>query len=157
MLAAHLEEIREVRREPIRQAQAQRAVAEISHDQALVAGAVPDELHAIQMNVFPPQDNLAVLEQIRVTEVRREHCVVVLRHRGEQQRPFFLEKQVQLRQHARVAMIQALGVAGLAADVAAMIEHRESVAVLQRTGAALLKRRRDGDGKLRCRGLIDRI
>ena len=78
VLAPHLEKVREVGREAVRQAQAERAVAEISHHQALVAGAVPDELHAVQMNVFPPQCDLAVLEQIRVAEVRREHGVVVL-------------------------------------------------------------------------------
>ena len=59
----------------------------------------------------------------------------------EQQRPRLFEKQLQLRQHARVAVVQPLRISRLAADVAAMIEHREGVAVLQRAGAPLLQRR----------------
>src|SRR6202035_2052586 len=102
-------QFREVGRETVNQAQAKRAVAEISHYQPLVAGAVPDEPHAVEMNVFPPQGDLAVLEQIRVAEVRREHGVVVLRRRGEQQRRRLLEQQLQLREHARVTMVQSLG------------------------------------------------
>ena len=94
--APHLEKVGEVCREAVRQTQAERAVAVVSYHQSLVAGAVPDELHAVQMNVFPPQGDLPVLEQIRIAEVRREHGVVVLRHRGKQQRRRLLEQQLKL-------------------------------------------------------------
>ena len=69
----------------------------------------------------------------------------------------FLKKQLQLREHARIAVVKALGVSRLAADVAAMIEYREGIAVLQRARAPLLQRRGDCDRELRSRRLVDRV
>jgi len=90
--AAHFEQICEVGCKPQRQAHVQRAVAEIPHQQAFVAVAVPDELHAVQMDLFAAQRDTTVDQQIRVAEVGAEHCVVVLSHRTQQQRPRFFEK-----------------------------------------------------------------
>src|SRR5579872_1607141 len=100
VLAPHLEQVREVGCETVGQPQTQGAIAEIAYHQLLVACTVPYELHAVQMDVFPPQRDRAVLEQIGIAEVGGEHGVVVLRRRGEQQRLCFLQKQLQLRERS---------------------------------------------------------
>ena len=154
---AHLEQIREIRREPISQSQRKGPVAEVAHHEPLVARAVPDELHATQMNGLAAQRDLAVLEKIGIAEIRREYGVVVLGHRAQEKRPRLFEKQLQLRQHARVAVVEPLRILRLAADIAAVIEHREGVSVLQRAGAPLLQRRAHGDGELRRGCFVDRL
>jgi hypothetical protein len=157
VLASHLEQVREIGCEPIRQAQVLPPVAEVAHQQPLVACPVPDELDAVQMDVLPAQRDLAVRQQIGIAEIGVEHRVVVLSHRAQQERPRFLEQQLELRQHARVAMVETLRVARLAPDVAAMIDDGERIAVLERAGPALLQRIAHRDGVLRRRGLVDGV
>src|SRR5712672_633561 len=83
-LAAHFEQIGEIRREPERQSHVQRAVAEIAHEQALVAGALPDELEPVQVDLLAAERDPPVDEQIGVAEIGTEHRVVVLSHRTQQ-------------------------------------------------------------------------
>jgi len=109
------------------------------------------------MDLFAAQRNAAVDQQIRIAEISTEHGIVILRHRAQQQRTRFLEQQLKLRQNARVPMIQALGIAHLAADVAALIEHCESIAMFQRARAPLLQVRADGNRVLRRRCVVDRV
>ena len=96
-------------------------------------------------------------QQIGVAQIGIEYRVVVLRHGTEQQRPRLFQQQLELRQHARIAVIQPLGVAGLAADVAAMVEHGKRIAVLQRARAPLLQRGADRDGELRSGYIVDGV
>lgn len=109
------------------------------------------------MDVLPAQRDLAVFEQVGIAEIRREYGVVVLRHRAQEERPRFLEQQLQLGEHAGVAVVEALGIARLAADVAPVIEYREGVAMLQGARAPLLQGCAHGDGELRSGRLVDRM
>jgi hypothetical protein len=118
----------------------QGSVAEIAHQQALAACAVPEEFQPMHVNLFAAQRDLTVDQQIRIAQIGAEYGVVVLRHRAEQQRPRLFQEQFEVRQNARIAVIQPFGISRLAADIAAMIEHGEGVAVLQRASAALLER-----------------
>jgi len=133
-------------------------IAEISYQQALVAGGIPHELNAVQMDQFAAQRNLTVDQQIRVAEVGAEYGVVVLSHRTQQQGPRFFEQQLKLRQNAGVVVIKTFGVPQFAADVAPLIEHGEGVAVLQGSSSPFLQRGAYGNGVLRGRnGVVDRL
>ena len=157
VFAPHLEQIGKVGRETIGEPHLQRLVAEIAHQEPLVARAFPNELQTLQVQLLSAQRNLAVDEQIGVAQVGAEHRVVVLGHGTQQERPRLFEQQLELRQNAGVAVVQTLGVAGLAADVAALVEHRERVAVLQGPGRPLLQVGARGDGILRSVGGVDRV
>ena len=82
------------------------------------------------MDLLTPQGDLPIDEQVGIAQIGAEHRVVILRHRTQQQWPRFFEQQRQLRQNAGIPVIQPFGTAGLRADVAAVIEHGEGVAVL---------------------------
>jgi hypothetical protein len=157
MFAANLEQIREVRFEAVSEAKCERLIAVVAHQQTLVACAVPHEHHAVQMDVLAPHRDLAVGQEVGIAEIRREYRIIVLGHRAQQQRPPFLEQELKLRQHARIAVINPFRVAGLAADVAAVVDDREGVAVLERAGTPLLQGVADRNGILRGRRLVHRV
>jgi hypothetical protein len=94
----------------------------------------------MQVDLLAPQGDLSVCQQVRIAEVGAEHGIVILSGRTQQQGTRFLEEQCQLRQNACVAVVQAFGAARICADVAAVVEHGERVAVFERAGAALLHR-----------------
>ena len=144
-LAAHLEQVDEVRGEVHRQPQTLRPVAVVAHHDALVARALVDELHAMQVDALAPQRRLAGALEVGIGHLRGEDRVVGPGGRTEQQRAQAVDQQRARREDARVAVIQAFGTAGLAAEVAARVEHGEGVAVLQRGRPALLQRRAGGD------------
>jgi hypothetical protein len=112
----------------------------------------------VQVDLFAAQRDLTVNQQIRVAQVRGEYRVVVLRRGAQQQRPRLLEQQLELREYAGIAMIEALGIAEFAADVATMVEHRKSVAMFQGSRTALLQVRIRRNGELRSDviGRVDR-
>lgn len=97
MLASHFEQIREVGCEAIRQAQLQRAIAEIADQHPLVARAAPDEADAVHVDILTPERDLALDHQVRIAEVGGEHRIVVLRHRAQQKRTRLLQQQLKLR------------------------------------------------------------
>jgi hypothetical protein len=103
----------------------------------------------MQVNLLAPKSDLSVEQEIRIAEVRAEYRIVVLSHRTQQQRLRFFEQKLELRQNPGVPVIQPFGAAGFRADVAAVIEHREGVAVLQRQSTPLLQRRAGGNIELR--------
>jgi hypothetical protein len=53
VLSAHFEQVREISAEAQRHAHAQRVVAEVSDQQALVTGAVPEKSHPVQVDLLP--------------------------------------------------------------------------------------------------------
>jgi hypothetical protein len=54
-------------------------------------------------------------------------------------------------------VVEPFGIAGLAADIAAVIEHGKGVAVLQGASAPLLQGGANCDGELRSRRFVDRM
>ena len=109
------------------------------------------------MDIFAAQCNLAFDQKIGVAQIGTEYRVVVLCHGTEEQRPRVLEQQLKLRQHARIAVIKTLGVAGLAANVAAVVEHGKRVGVFQSARAPLLQSGADRDGEIRSGYIIDGV
>jgi hypothetical protein len=85
-----------------------------------------------------------VIEKIGVREIACEHRIVVAQSRAQQfwLCPFYREMEV--RQISRIAMIEAIGVAGPGDSIAIMIEDRECIVVLECPGTPFLQRYRGG-------------
>ena len=139
VFTAYLEQIGKVGCESERQPHVQCGIAEISHQQPLIACAAPDEFCPVQVQLLAAQCDLAIDQQVRIAEVGAEDRVVILRHRTQQERACILEQQLELRQDAGIAMVETFRIAEFAANVAALIEHGERVAVLERAGPPLLQ------------------
>src|SRR6185437_2714460 len=105
-----------------RQDEAVRLLVEIAHQQTLEQTTVPDEAQAIDMDELALERRITIGWAVGVGEIGAEDCIVLLRRRTQKQRPRPVELQIEARQNAGVVMIEPFGIAGLAADVAALIE-----------------------------------
>src|SRR5207248_7791864 len=72
-------------------------------------------------------------------EIDGQQRVVLARIGAEQQRPVVIEIKLQLRQVARVAVVEPVRAAAVSCDIAKMVEDGEGVTVLQDPGARLAK------------------
>ena len=105
------------------------------------------------MDALATQDAPAAHVQIGIAQIDRQNDVVLLDVRAEQQQRRVVQPQFETRQIARVAMIDAVRAAGGGDDVAARVENRKGMALLQRARPALLKRR--GQLDVKARGFAD--
>ena len=142
--AADLEDVREVGAEIEGERDRDRLRAVIVHDQALVAGGIP-QAHAAEDVDGPAVDQAAIRERdVRVREVDGKRRVVVADRGTEQQRAPVGEAQPEARQVAGVAMVDAVDARharARALDVAEAVEDRERVTVLQHARAVVDARR----------------
>ena len=135
-VAADLEEIREIGGEVERQVQAALRLAVARHREKLVAGGLPQELGARDMERVLGEHQAAFgVEEIRVRQVDIQHHVVGLHGRGEHHRPVPLEREAQAREKARVVVEEAGRAVLDLEDVAELIEHGKARAVLERAPA----------------------
>ncbi len=145
---AHFEQVGEVGFEIELQRQGVRGAVVIADRQPLVHRALPQEPHAADVDQVVAQGSLAAcVGQVRIAEVAVERDVVVAQRGAQQDRPRIAQRQVEVREVAGVAVVDALRTARPGDRVAAVVEHRESIAVLQRARAPLVQRGRGGNGE----------
>ena len=156
--APHFEQIGEVGREPQVEADPVAGEGEVAHGKPAVAGAVPQEQRALHVDQALILRRLAKVAAGRIGQVRGQQNVVRAERRTQQQRTQAADRQVQLREVARVLVVQSVDAAGFDQNVPAMVEYAEHVAVLQRAVTPLLQRggRRDGIGLGQLGGRVGR-
>ena len=76
---------------------------------------------------------------VGIGEIDGQQRVVLARIGAEQQRPIAIEVKLQLRQMARVVVVEPVRAAAVSCDIAKMVEDGEGVTVLQDPGARLAK------------------
>ncbi len=147
-MAADLEQIGEVGAEINLEDDALRTVSVGAYGQALVAGAVPQELGAVDVDQVLGQDEAVAGVEIGIGHVGAEQHVVVADRRAEQQRPLAVDAHLELRQIAGIAVIESGSQPLDLGNVAVGVEDREGVAVLERARAFLERRARGRDVEL---------
>jgi len=146
---AHLEQIGEIAVEGDRDLQRERPVTVVAHSKALIGRALPEEDRARDVQqIFLQHDLRATgVVIVRIGEVDREQRVVIAHVRAKQQRLPAIEAQFEMREKARVGMIEPVRAARGRADIAEAVGDDEGVAMLER--AARARRGRGGEnGKL---------
>ena len=154
--AAHLEQVAEIRLEAQLEPHPAPGEGEVAHRQPRVAGAVGQEQRALHVDHALVEVGAAEVERGGVGAVGGQHDVVGAQGRRQQQRRHATDRQVQPRQIAGVLVVQPVRAARHRQDVAAMVEHAERVAVLQRAVPPLLQRN-DGGNRERLGGLVGRF
>ena len=122
---------------------------EIADQQQLVIRRPPYELPAVHINQLALQRAAIDANRIGIGEVDRQQRVVLGLAGAQQQRAIAVEPQLELRQEARVLVIEAVGAARIADHVAKLAQHGKGVAMLQDAGSRLVKRAGRLDAKLR--------
>ena len=84
-----------------------------------------------------------------IGEVADEHRVVVADGGAEEQRPVAVHREVEVREVAGIAVVDAFRAAGAGKRVAVVVEDGEGVGVLHRPRTPLLQRGGDRDEELR--------
>src|ERR1700730_5314241 len=107
------------------------AVGVTAKTDPLIADSLPKEFGALDRNRAARQRNDAVYMDIGIGKINRESGIVVLNHRTQQQRPVALEPEFVPRQKASVVEIEPFGSGADDANVAIIIEDRESIAIFQ--------------------------
>ena len=107
------------------------AVGVIAKTDPLIADSLPKEFGALDRNRAARQRNDAVYMDIGISKINGESGIVVLNHRTQQQRPFALEPEFVPGQKAGVVEIKPFGSGADDANVAIIIEDRESIAMFQ--------------------------
>ena len=166
--APRLEQVGEVGEELDLDIGVPRLHIEIAQQQPLVAGAIPQEPGAAQVDEVVRQRlalPLRILRrdlQFRVGQVARQRRVVFAQRGRQQDRAHAAQAERQRRQVPGVQVVEAVGDARAEQDVAAMVEHPEQVAMLERMLAAFgdlrgsahdigVRHRLDRRGGWRCR------
>src|SRR5256885_7391522 len=112
---------------------------EIAHEHQLVVGVFPDELPPVDVDALAMQRAAIQVGHVGIGEIDGQQRVVLARIGAEQQRPVVIEIKLQLRQVARVAVVEPVRAAAVSCDIAKMVEDGEGVTVLQDPGARLAK------------------
>jgi hypothetical protein len=107
------------------------AVGVIAKTDPLKADSLPKEFGTLDRNRAARQRNDAVYMDIGIGKINGESGIVVLNDRTQQQRPFALEPESVPRQKAGVVEIESFGSGADDANVAIIIEDRESIAMFQ--------------------------
>lgn len=120
---------------------------EIADQQQLIMRRPPNELAAIYINQLALQQAAIGGYRIGIGEIDRQQRVVLGLGGAQQQWTIAIEPQLELRQEARVLVIQPVGTARVADHVAKPAQHGKGVAMLQDAGSRLviLARRRDAE------------
>src|SRR6185312_2646133 len=117
---------------------------EILHSEMLVAGPFPEKDRAPQVQDFPRKDELLLPVDVRIAEIRHERGIVVAHRAAQEQRVVVSDEQLEPRKMPRIAMEQPGMVSLARRDVAAIVEYRKRVALLQCSRVPL---RDDGFGR----------
>ena len=106
-------------------------VGVIAKTDPLIADSLPKEFGALNRNRVARQQNDAVNMDIGIGKITGESGIVVLNHRTQQQRSFALEPEFVPGQKAGVVEIEPFGSGADDANVAIIVEDRESIAIFQ--------------------------
>ena len=137
MLAADLEDIREVGPELQPQAEAHPLAPVVSDSQLLVAGALPQELLDGQMQRPQRDAHATAVEKVRVGHVGLEPVVLVVNRGAEEERSLTVQLEQRAGQKARALVIDSLFAQPAGHGIAVAIENRERVTMLQDAGLGL--------------------
>src|ERR1700730_4783895 len=130
------------------------AVGVTAKTDPLIADSLPKEFGALDRNRAARQRNDAVYMDIGIGKINRESGIVVLNHRTQQQRPVALGPEFVRSEKESVGEIEPFGSGADDANVAIIIEDRESIAIFQGPQRPLDERPLDFDivlGQLYCR------
>ncbi len=147
--AADLEDVGEVGGEVDADAEPALGGVVVRECQPLEGAGVPQEAGAADVQQVL-QDRAAEfgVGDLGVGQVADQDRVVVADRRAQEHRAVAVDGQIEVRQVAGVAVVDALGAARAGEGVAVVVEDREGVAVLQRARAALLQRGGEGNEEL---------
>ena len=148
MQAAHLEQIGEIAVEMQDDLQRERPVAVITHGEALIGAAVPEEHRARDMHDVLLQYDLraGAIVVVGIGEIDGEQRVVVARVRAEQQRLRPIQAQFEMGEKARIGVIEPIRSTRGRADIAEIVGDDECITVLERA-ARTRSRRGSENGK----------
>ncbi len=150
--AADLEQVGKVCCECDLDANVLRPLVIIFDGQPLVAVCHPQEARPAQMDEVMLQDEPALaVEEVGIGQVAGERCVVVAQCRRQQHRALPVDRQVEVRKIARIAVEEAFRTSRAGERVAVVIEDGEGIAVLQGAWPPLLQRCGGGNEELRDR------
>ena len=142
LLAAHLEQIREVVVEEQRQLEVLGTIAVVLQADALIGRSAPQEYRPHDMQHVLRQHDPFLAVDVRIGEIDGEDRVVVAQVGAEQQGLHVVQQKFEPRQIASVGVEQSVGTSRGRADIAVLVENDEGIVVLQR---APRPRRRAGD------------
>jgi hypothetical protein len=111
----------------------------------LITYRLPKELGALDRNCAARQRNDAVNMDVGIGKINRKSSIVVLNHGAQQQRPLAPEPEFVPGQKAGVVEIEPFGSGADDANVAIIIEDRESIAIFQGPQRSLDERALDFD------------
>ena len=130
--------------------QRERPVAVITHGEALIGAAVPEEHRARDMHDVLLQYDLraGAIVVVGIGEIDGEQRVVVARVRAEQQRLRPIQAQFEMGEKARIGVIEPIRSTRGRADIAEIVGDDECITVLERA-ARTRSRRGSENGKFR--------
>ena len=131
VLAAHLEDVREVRVEDEVQVEADRVEAVVEDAHLTVEPVGREHGDPVQMDRLAPQDAAAVDEHVWIRQVDDRRGVVLGQSRAQQERAVARDAELEAAQAARAIAVETELAEAAAHDVAVAIEHREGVVGLQ--------------------------
>ena len=143
--AADLEQVDEVGLEGQRQVHVDRLAAVVGQADVLVAGALPQQLGAEDVDRALADHYRAAARDVGVHQLDDQQAVVFLHRRAEVERAHAVDQQLLVGQVARVLVVQPLLAGAEHLHVAETIEHHEGLVVLQRLRALFGARRRRRD------------
>ena len=128
---AHLEQITKIGTETNVDAKASVAVGIVAKANPLVADGLPQELGAFECNRIPRERYAIIRVNVGIGEIDRERRIVVLNVRAQEERPHPLEPEFVPGEETGVVEIDSFGARSADANVAVIVENRESVLVFQ--------------------------
>ena len=148
--AADLEDVGEVGGEGDGEAEAVGLRVVVADRQPLEGAGVPEEAGAVDVDEVLCDQPLALgAGNLGIREVADEHRVVVADGGAEEQRPVTVHREVEVREIAGIAVVDALWAARAGKRVAVVVEDGEGVGVLHRPRPPLLQRGGDRNKELR--------
>jgi hypothetical protein len=115
---------------------------------ALVARAIPEKPGPAEMEGASRHEFVSIGGEVRVGEVDREECVILLHGGTEEKGPVCSERELKLGKKTRAIMIEALRARNDLVDVTVAIEDGERLSMFQHFNAVLGQRRRREDVEL---------
>ena len=139
LLPAHLEYVGEIGGKLQANRDDMRLQIEIPHQQQFIVGVPPDELPPVDIDQLAMQHLAIPVHRVGIGKIDGQQRIVLAGIGAEQQRLVAVEAQLQLRQIAGVVVIETVGAAAAAGNIAKWIEDDERVAMLQDPAARLAK------------------